>query len=766
MEPAQEGLSEGPPPLIQLDPAPAERREGSVARSTSSRATPGTTRYPVVVCTDCKYDVEFHPCKTNESGNQGLLVATCKRRRQNKETKEEFVCNFIRWATDEVNEAYGITPRPVSYASIQPAPTDSQVATTSRPVCQVPGCGQHRLSPNCERPCTCKRHCIELGGCIVHYEAPPKKGLPPPPPPPLLAPPPPPLLLPPPPVSDSAAPPPNTQPASTVPKNAKNTNGSLSTVAQGTVPQPFSNPRHVSQMAPIFTDLVQREQVALEDRRKQQAESLAYAKRVTNTIPVYGWKESGAAPIVRKVQVESAFIKLTKELFGRLGLVNIDDFQMYDTASLEIWIDIDVDHIIEFIPGDIILLRDRHALDLPGFKEALAKLNNKPIHLRHNTVGERAAVRTMIKSEPTENPGPSSSRPAALGIKAREARHEFAAAPVPTGKDLLRAKRVDSELAAPSSRSEPAKPDKGKGRSAIIPSPAPTPKVERPESPDPFDDFYVDDEPLVHSPFTFPKSTAGPSKSSSLFSRHLSPSAPPSRPSSRANPVKRDVPHASATSRVTPTQKDVIKKEPASTSITAKREPTEPSTHGKRPRASNSSVEVIEISSNTSSSFSQDSPSSSSRHSSSRPQSPAEFFADENGVLDDPIWENDEAEQEPKWPSDYFICDLMQYFQNVKSINSNGGIKHEDIFRKTFPDALYSRQRCSTAWIALKALDPNIREQAFHAGRSPQGLYSYVTKQEAKKKKKEEDRRRKEEEKKKKKKKPDGEKAQRKKPRR
>lgn len=322
------------------------------------------------------------------------MVATCSRTPK---------CNTIRWLYDEA------TPDPPpSQAANAGANTAANAMTDLGPyTCAYEGCPQKgKIAAKCSHH-MCKPHCQVSGGCLDVVSHAVSKGViqrstvavPPP----------------------DVPPPPPTQPAL----------------------DPFANPHHASQIAPIFTETVAREQEREETTRSRAAILVNNSARANRSVAVSAWKKDGAAPTNKTFQsgngtFEWPYLPIDENLLVVMGLMSKDalagngeqpDVELYELDPFGMWTGIELGHVVHVTEGTRICLKLAEVNDCPRLEE-LSKPQPKAPHLRNNLAAAppvglaqqpkpiaRSAVKHRLSNSPPQPPARRTNPPSRITIK-------------------------------------------------------------------------------------------------------------------------------------------------------------------------------------------------------------------------------------------------------------------------------------------------------------------------------------------------------------
>lgn len=298
-----------------------------------------------------------------------------------------------------------LAPAPPSLPPAHPA----QVLVDT---CPTPGCGQKRIAPLCPRR-LCRKHCRQLGGCLVktHFpdKAPPSTNIPPP----SLG-----VALP------TLASPPHQPPSLSLPlAQAQSFLPRPPVAGPSTLPSSetldaLPDARYVSHMPTIFTEQLRREQELLEDQRQRDAERIQNEKRAKHSVVIYAWNKDASPPLIRMFQAGFTwpFFVLTPRVLSLVGLAEAADhggLQMYETASLGAWVHIDGGHTLEVREGHRIFIKDVAVHDYQDFDQHHVITRQSTPHLRYDLATERASIRERSKAA---NACSSAKRKASLSL--------------------------------------------------------------------------------------------------------------------------------------------------------------------------------------------------------------------------------------------------------------------------------------------------------------------------------------------------------------
>ncbi|KAG1788960.1 uncharacterized protein HD556DRAFT_1538510 [Suillus plorans] len=398
-------------------------------------------------CTNCKEEVPWRRCKSNENGNEGRWVAVCKK----FAGEQQVPCNFFRWARGSTSPSSSPTLAAAQLAPttiVQPAqlvPTAVvQPAALSNAtlllMCAALVC-KKRPHAHCENA-ACRTHCSLLGGCSVkgHTSAvvldlslalrtphQPQACPPMPPPPPSQ----PALIL-------DAAPsdldvrlsPPLASLSEVPEPPAQVQKGKGRAVELPDASEPVQLPSRM--MPAIFTQQNAREEEMNEERRQCELERLQAAAREKNTVVVYAWTQNGVEPIIYEFQdgfklpnfyfTLSVLQKLcmTSEVPDIPAPARIAPIQRYNRA-LDTWTQFDVGHMVTLHERDagILFVRDARVRECVDFDRHLHRLT-RPVsaNLMTDLTSERKYVRaaslarsSRTPSLPPTNPVPHTRKP-------------------------------------------------------------------------------------------------------------------------------------------------------------------------------------------------------------------------------------------------------------------------------------------------------------------------------------------------------------------
>ncbi|KAG1727915.1 hypothetical protein EDD22DRAFT_961155 [Suillus occidentalis] len=407
-------------------------------------------------CNNCKEEVPWRQCKSNENKNEGCWMAVCKK----FAGEQQVPCNFFRWARGSTSPSSSPTLGSAPLAPTAVAPTAVvQPAvlshTTLLIMCAALVC-KKRPHAQCENA-ACRTHCSLLGGCSVKGHTPAavldptlvlRHAHPPTPPPPpsqlvsnlgaapsRLSPPsqlvsnldaaPSRLSLPldvrlsPPLASVSEVP----EPPSQVQKGKGRAVEPSRAVAGPSQPKARAAPRYATQMPAIFTQQNAREEEMNEDRHQRELEHLQAAAREKNTVVVYAWTQNGAEPVIYEFQ--DGFMLpnfyFTLSVLQRLCMTSEDPdipapariapIQRYN-RTLDAWMRFDVGHMVTLHECDagILFVRDARIRECVDFHQHLHRLTH-PVspNLMTDLASERKYVRaaSLVRNSRTPSLPPT-----------------------------------------------------------------------------------------------------------------------------------------------------------------------------------------------------------------------------------------------------------------------------------------------------------------------------------------------------------------------
>jgi hypothetical protein len=270
--------------------------------------------------------------------------------------------------------------------------------------CAVQGCIKVRINKNCQHR-ACASHCRSLGGCEVngHAADPPAITHASHPIPHSVT-----TTIPAVPAISLSVPAvvPTVTATQVTTNSLQNIQGPPATATQNTQGPPATldaqpNPRFASQMRPVFTQEMAREEGFREAKRSRDEARLEGLERVKHNVTVYGWSKDGQAPNVSEFQDGYVWpnFKISSAVIEDLELLTDGRTHVFlYRAPLGAWTKIKPDHIVGVENQAYVFLRAAGVSNCHDFDRHLAaSIKASAPHFRLNLQAERGHIKAKLE---------------------------------------------------------------------------------------------------------------------------------------------------------------------------------------------------------------------------------------------------------------------------------------------------------------------------------------------------------------------------------